>query len=722
MLVNTPDGRQVYIPDGIVPPPLDIAHGGMGGSSGGMQGGQVPPPPPPPPPLKFGPGGSVPTEIAGPGAPNPELPQSVTGGALPTPDQSAAPMAQPLVPPDVNVGFKEPSAADIKARQKADAAAAKKQAAQAAFDATPEGQSQIAAEERRRALEDQAEIARRSSEVEQREGVATAGIENEGFKRAEELRKKAAEENAARQAGTAERQKTYDAAVKAETDYKVDDNRRWKEMGTGRKIGFWIMAALSGLGDALQHKSGPNMVLGMMQDTIQRDVAAQMREREQLGKRIGVQKNSLDTYVQQTQSLSDAHRLKLSEEYDRTAQQIRAASAQYSSDKAKARGEMLAAQFEDQAGALRYQVAGDAFNRDMKRQEMANQKAQVGIAAGHLSLSRQQFEYQKKHDQDVLDLEADKLDRSGKAQAAQQVREGGIGNAQVLIGPDKKPVLDEQGKPIMKPDVMRQSDGTPWVLDKESAAKVRPIKASVDTITTVLDEVRAKRTGWTSNTWNSPENAQLRTDWEAARQAAKELLNLGQLQGDESKMLNDFLGTADPTGWKDPQAGMEQARTNVLRIANNKFRAYGYAGDYSPPDLGKLAEPTTTEQDAALQKAIATSGNTTTTRTYHGEKDTNVNPQGVQAQNDALRTVDGYGAMLKSTDTAAANSAVTALTRLRDEALSPAVRARAKSLLDANVGTQSEKYQAGPSTATAHESEPLYSPEPRPEANKPRKR
>jgi hypothetical protein len=88
----------------------------------------------------------------------------------------------------------------------------------------------------------------------------------------------------------AEKQKRFEeikSNVTKSTDtwanYKVDPGRRWKNVSRAQKIGAAISVAMSALGDALQHKSGPNLALEIINKSIDDDVNAQIQEREHLG-------------------------------------------------------------------------------------------------------------------------------------------------------------------------------------------------------------------------------------------------------------------------------------------------------------------------------------------------------------------------------------------------------------------------------------------------------
>src|SRR5678815_710019 len=94
-MVQTDDGRTVWVPDHLAPQPLELNAGGTVNPIFGQVQPQPPPPPPPPPQQHLGMGGEQMPQVAQAQTP------SVTGGQLP-PDQMQPPAqtAQPQNAPD----------------------------------------------------------------------------------------------------------------------------------------------------------------------------------------------------------------------------------------------------------------------------------------------------------------------------------------------------------------------------------------------------------------------------------------------------------------------------------------------------------------------------------------------------------------------------------------------------------------------------------------------
>jgi hypothetical protein len=634
MAIQMINGREVWLPDELMPQdPLAFDTLGPRGTGPppppptqsfvlpgelakqAVDPGRAPPPPPPPPPTKkIGPGLPINDEVALAGGPR--MQPSVTGGALPTEQQQQGGGPIGNRPDQVIATIdNDPKvlAAKSKAAAKQEAAAAKQAAAQAKVAASPEGQAQLAANEGLQAKGNEAELARIAGQSEAKELDEVAIQEQAGFDRAEEVRAQQAEEAKQWQEGLKAKNDAVNSAVKAEAEYKVDDNRRWKEMGTGKTILFWISAALSGLGDALQKKSGPNMALGMMQAVIDRDVAAQVREREQLGKRIGIQRNSIDSYRQQMGDWREAAKLKISEEYDRTAQQIRVVAAKYGSDKAKLRGETLAAQLEGQAAAIRGGAAEAAFGRDMQRANLKVSQGQLGLGWAGLKQRKYEFGEQMKMQAAQLDVEAQKAAAAGNVKQAEAIRELGISGASgVAKDAEGKPIVDADGNPVIdRAVVLKNQDGTPYLAPtKDEAIKLRGKMSAANRIVDILDEVRAirDRSGGESKWGNSDDYQRL--------QVLKENLVVIKKAGTEGMSsdadmarLERALGADSPASFRAQAAKLDEGREQVVKQINADLKSLNYNGEpLTFPDPIALKGGAKTAEQIDVKNAIGYAG------------------------------------------------------------------------------------------------------------------
>lgn len=633
-LVTTPDGRTVYIPDFAAPAPM-------------------PPPAPPPEPdyqpapesnLDFARGalswdaikdlGRDTAEAFAPvGAPIEPLSsaQRALSEKIAPPRTDAARIAQATgpvgtigqigqaTPLDMQARGVDPTQAaaglsqDLAQAQQAQQAQARQQAL-AQMPNTPEGQIQRGNIEAQDAVAAQQANARQQGETEGKEATDIGQVEQESLARANKMREEYAQQQAARQADIQRRQADIEKAVKAELDSKVDDNRRWNNLGTGQKVLAGIAVALSGLGDVLMRKSGPNAAIGMIQQAIKDDVDAQVRERESAGRRIGYAKSSLDSYRDLVNDETSAHKMKLSEEYDRTAQEIRVASSKYADDKAKLRGEAIALQLERDAATLRTGAGEAWFGRDVQREQLANQKRQTQVSAGHLGLAQRKQKFDEYSTLRGLDLQAAQLDQASKAAAAKGQQDQAKYIADHGIGGTVVAVTDENGQPVMGPDskpVTKQSVVVAPFAGGEKLKELQTQKAAADTIINVLDETIRLREkyGWSSDLWASKEFREMKGNWAALKLELKDLAKLGVIAGPDEALMNDFLGGADPTSVRDPLAGLQNARKNVTTKYTNSLRSVNATDEngrpivYDPPQI-HYAAPVDSPEDVRFRQTV----------------------------------------------------------------------------------------------------------------------
>lgn len=563
----TPDGRTVYVPDFLAPQAQEdpLALGTTLGPRG--RGG-------PPPPQQIGEGVTPGAELAAPEVP------SVTGGQLPTEAPSPPPAPQVQNAPDYLAGAvdNDPKviAAKERAAAKAQAQADKAAKQQAAFAQTNEGKAQIAGEQAAQSVERQGDISRAEQYAAAAEMDEIANVEQQGLERSDEIRdQNARAQEEAKQAREA-KQKLYDDAVATEANYKIDDNRRYKEMGTGRKVLYWMMAGLSGLGDALDRRRGPNMVIQMMQETLQNDVAAQVREREQLGKRANRAKDALDNYEKITGSLQEAGRLKLSEEYERIAQQVRVMSSKYGSEKAKLRGEAIAEKFLQDAAGIRAGAAESAYGRDMQRKQLA-------VSQGHLGLAYKQFDESKRQFNEKQKLDAAALDQASAAAAAKgNAEQAKLVRAQAIPGQAMSYKDPKTGELAVTQGVLMNKDGQPFIAPTEKEAiEIRAKTEQTANVVRVVDRIReivssgdvGKVGQWTA----SPEFKEL--------QALKEQITVMRKNGEQGfssdsdmARIEKMLGVNDLTSLRSSMKALDTGREQTIASLNTKLGKQGYDG------------------------------------------------------------------------------------------------------------------------------------------------
>lgn len=382
------------------------------------------------------------------------------------------------------------------------------------------------------------------------------------------------------------------AAIIKEVDgFKIDPHKYWHDAGTAKQVGWFIAMALSGIGDAMQHKSGPNPVIAMLDSAVDRSLKLQMDQRDQLKEKMGRANADVDKWDRFSSNKDAQFLAQRAQAKELVAQQLITASSKYGAQAAIANGAKTAADIRKSAAKDLQQSVDMAHGHTMQEEQIKISKQQAAAAAAsaaasarHAALEERKFEYQQKHDQDVLDMQASELAQKGQLAEAKAVKANGIGGVAVQVTNDKGEVVG------VRQDLMRNKDGSAFTIDDPTERReTRKVKAATDTLLHLMDEARRLRTGWTTATGNSDEFQQLQADWSTAKVVAKDLLGLGVIAGPDMDLIDGFLGTGDPTKWKSPEAGIKQARQNVLRVANDKFHAAGFDGDYAPADLGAPA-------------------------------------------------------------------------------------------------------------------------------------
>jgi hypothetical protein len=161
----------------------------------------------------------------------------------------------------------------------------------------------------------------------EREGKAVAAQIEARNKAAEAVRQETARQDAAKAKRFEEIKQNVTKSTDTWANYKIDPGRRWRNASTGSKIAAAISVAMSALGDALQHRSGPNLALEIINKSIDDDVNLQVQERQHLGDVATRARTSIDDYRQEYGDWQQARAAKLAEEYKRTADEIERISA-----------------------------------------------------------------------------------------------------------------------------------------------------------------------------------------------------------------------------------------------------------------------------------------------------------------------------------------------------------------------------------------------------------
>jgi len=386
-------------------------------------------------------------------------------------------------------------------------------------------------------------------------------------------------------------------ALNAADNYQVDRNRLYNNMGTAKKVGVYLMAALSGLGDALQHKSGPNAVLGMLDGAIAQDVNAQLDERERLGKKAQHAQTTMDRFVDASKDRQQAFNAKMAQMKENAARDIERIAAQYGSPEAMARAAQTAGALRAQAGDHIEKAGERMYQQDFQERQMQAQDKRAAqanaIAGGHLALAQKQFTLAQKTEEDRAANEAAAL--ALKAQGKD---------------PETVKLVMEQGVGGLKND-----DGTPFVAgDKERATKLIDQKAGVDSLNEIANELvnMKKASGGANNYTSSARYEEIRSKMQALLVATHAGMNIPGFKGPVVEHLEKALEPGgDFTSYiRDNTAGLIATRDSANTLFTNQLRAASggkFTGSYAPLDTTKFSDPSLNaldkDQEMVMSKA-----------------------------------------------------------------------------------------------------------------------
>lgn len=570
---------------------------------------QTAPPPPPPPPQKFDRGVAGQEEapmshatpdattyglhpdvvsavqngfgqIADPfaaGGPvtSPSQVAPMAGGPVTSPSQAAAPPEDRRVSPQQFVGDLKQNAAQS--------------ARDAAFAASPEGIAQKADAENRAAIdkERQANADAYSAEAAQNDANAAAlKAHNErAAKQAEIDQAKAAQD----QANVEKYTQQYAQQIKDAADYKVDTNR---DIGTRGLIAI----ALSGIGDALDHRHGPNTALQILDADIDKRINDQWAKKKSLGEKAAETKGVLDVYRNNADSDRQAMEFQKAAESARLADEIRQIGAQYANPAAKARAEALAAGLDQKAATITQGEAARKAAALRAAQEEADKKAQLGVAYGHLALAQQaqkdaRFDSDRNFALKVAELEAAGDKNGAKALKAQQdeINERGVmapTGVQVVKNPDGT----ETATPKFAP--LTQQDGTPYLMPKDRAKDLGERQAAVLSGLDAVDKLRRLRHDNGGNITNSEDALQATQEYARYIMAQHEAGGVKRLSGEAVELFEKVAsGGRDPNSLRAVQATLENGRKDFVDQYNLNLRGANYTGKKIEfPDPLKQAE------------------------------------------------------------------------------------------------------------------------------------
>lgn len=381
----------------------------------GPRGGSIDPGPQPMPQLPpaststLGPRGrnnfGVDPSVAGaPGSPevaDTQVP-SVTGGALPTQDAAAQPIATQPLQPDQTIGTAAPlTDKQVTATNKLYAA---QQAHAEAFANSPEGLAAKADAMNQAAIDKERQADTDAAAAQQAQDAANATAIKASNERQAKQDQLDAAKRASDMATTQKYADQYAQQVKDAADYKVNTDRSVNTAGA-------IAIALSGIGQAISHQHGPNAAFQIISDNQDKQIADQWAKKKSLGDTAAGTKDLLETSRQTGTDDRNNMDLDRAAAAKRDADQIREIAAQFKNPADKAHADAVAAMSDKKSADLVMVAANRKLEAQKVATDQANKVAERGIQWAGIKQNDTHFnktldEQKREHDlqrQDKLD-------------------------------------------------------------------------------------------------------------------------------------------------------------------------------------------------------------------------------------------------------------------------------------------------------------------------------
>ena len=563
--VTTPDGRTLTLPRSIVPTSMLPQQ----------QIGQAPP-------------GFADEPIATGPAETP----SVTGGQLPTPDVQVPSTAPAPAQPDYQAGVVDNSQglAGVAKSNKAYEQQQKQQAAQAA---SPQGKFDAAQGQQAQANQSVADALLSQEHVDEATSRLVADVVSARRGKLDEI-------DAKKQI---DMQSIADAQDKKMGEV-VSQRKKIADTKIDRKadhpIALAISAALVGLGEAMQ---GQKITSGqIITDAIDRKVAAQMADLDQMAKVYGMTKDELADLKDKSKNKLEFWNMMAAGEADKATRQIEELTARSASDKIKANAQREIAALQQYAADKTMESVrwGNEYN-----QRDAHQKQQIGLGYANLAESRRATDLnaQLKREDMALDMEkylaglkAKGDEESFKIQAkqAEEVGKRGVtdANGELLLTSEGRAKMAEAQKLQDESDALEASSGNDPMrksiasdkvaLMRQKAAMLRgdarnnnavlahtdtqnvavsSMIASGQTTVQLIDQIKTLANEVGRGTIQRTEGqAQLQALFKQLAPNLKEAWQLGAWDKGSAKLVEEIIGADPSSDWSAGALGMLYTR------------------------------------------------------------------------------------------------------------------------------------------------------------------
>jgi len=382
---------------------------------------------------------------------------------------------------------------------------------------------------------------------------------------------------------------------KALDSYKVDQGKYWKDAGIGTHIGWYIAMAMSGLGDAMQGKSGPNPVIQMLQDKMHQSVVAQVDARDQLKEKRGRNLEAKGE-VEQGFASRNAEILRRDGANDRAFANALALAAAKSADP------IQQAQAAKLIADLRLQSADKQEAAAKDQASYAVQKQQNAIAGGHLAETRRhnlvEEGWQKTKFEEEQNLKAAALlaKQQGKLSDEETKR------AVFVPGPDGRMTA------------LRKTGGELVLAgDPAIAQKQRDMVAAATSYNRLVGQMsRAIADHGGESTWiKGKEWQKMESDLQSATAELHDAYGITAFREPTVKFFEKMASAGvDPTSFvRDATGALQESNMNLQAKVNEKLGALGYDGPAIKwQDTTAPPAPLQTPEDTAIRVAMGSRG------------------------------------------------------------------------------------------------------------------
>ena len=390
----------------------------------------------------------------------------------------------------------------------------------------------------------------------------------------------------------AQKQAYVDATMNQVDNYKVDFNKFAHEQGIGDMIGWGIATALSAVGDALQHKTGPNAVIQMMQARMHEAVQAQLDEREQLkekGQRAGHALDKYDAFSKDRQAQMDM----LDARNDRwLAQQVALTGAKMADPQARANAQQQYAALMQSSAEKSQKAADTATNHDIQLKHVQVAGAQASETRRH-NLVEEGWQKAKFEEEQMLKAAALAAKASGKL--------GDEESKRALFDPNtKQPLRNSKGDLVLGGSA-------------EIAQKTRDMIAGATSYNRLVNQMsRAIAEHGGESTWiKGKEWQKMESDLQSATAELHDAYGITAFREPTVKFFEKMASAGvDPTSFvRDATGALQESNMNLQAKVNEKLNALGYDGaEIKWADTSNPPAPVQTPEDIALKVAMGSRG------------------------------------------------------------------------------------------------------------------